>query len=457
MRPGLQAAWLFLSLSLVSAQSLVAPDVERAEFSQKLFNNTGHTAPSHSQQVSNQGPVKNDLLEGSTIAFIENRGQFDARMRFQVRTKGRTLWLTRDGLVFDTFRTKIGESLKKSTGPFPLRTSADDMDRLVFREDFLGARGESEVDPEELLPGTYNYFKGTDSAQWKTHVRAYRGVRYREVWKGIDVRIYGKGTDVEQEFVVHAGADLKQLQVAYEGITGLSVAESGELLIHTAFGDLHESRPSIFQEIGGHRVAVGGRFVITGQNAFTFDVSEYRPEYALVIDPTLLYSTFVGGSAQDQSSGVAVDSAGSAYITGLTTSSDFPTTVGAFRTSFPGGQDVFITKLGPLGNKLIYSTYLSQGLGTGIAVDSTGSAYVTGRMAFGGFPTTSTAVQAACGGGAFFSKLTPNGDGLVYSTCLGGVYNFEDGLGDSGFGIATGPSGYAYIVGSTEGAVPHKR
>ena len=171
----------------------------------------------------------------------------------------------------------------------------------------------------------------------------------------------------------------------------------------------------------------------------------------MVVDPTLLYSTFLGGSSSGEAAtGIAVDSAGNAYVTGYTASNDFPTTPGAFQTSSTGGQQTFITKFGPTGSALVYSTYLNGPFPASIAVDSFGKAYVAGWNAQAGFPTTSNAYNQSCLGSGFLTVLNQTGTGLVYSTCFG-----ERGSAFFGYNGATVSSmaidaaGHTFITGYT--------
>ena len=135
-------------------------------------------------------------------------------------------------------------------------------ERLVFAQDFVGTNKHPTLEARNPQPGTYNYFLGNDPARWRTGVKAYTEVFYRDVWEGIDLKLYGNGQDLEQEFIVKPGGDLSRIQVAYRGIEGLRVAEDGGLVIKTAFGELKESKPRIYQEIDGKRIEVAGRFKI---------------------------------------------------------------------------------------------------------------------------------------------------------------------------------------------------
>ena len=217
----------------------------------------------------------------------------------------------------------------------------------------------------------------------------------------------------------------------------------------TAAGDLKEEKPYIYQEIAGEKVAVEGSFALAKEEktAYGFAVAAYDPRYPLVIDP-LLYSTYLGGSDWDYGYGIAVDSAGNAYVTGNTYSTNFPTTDGAYDESHNDYSDAFVTKLNPAGSDLVYSTYLggnSGDWGSGIAVDSTGNAYVTGVTRSTNFPTTGEAFDQNHNGynDAFVTRLNADGSALVYSTYLGG------NSGDWGSGIAVDGARNAYVTGYT--------
>lgn len=422
-----------------------------------------------------KAPLYLSRLQDRPAAFIENRGQFDARVKFQVRIGGKILWLTDHGIVFDALRPKVETAKSATSGqpwspalgqrpsipafsPRTLNPKPPQFERLVFSESFKNANVSTPEVVTCAQPGIYNYFIGNDPKKWVKDVHAYSQVIYRDVWKGIDLKLYGKGSNIEQEFVVHPGADTSQIQLAYQGIKGLDVAKDGSLVVHTAFGDLRESSPRIYQQVGGKQVQLNGRFELAGTTSYTFYVTGRNFQYALVVDPTLLYSTYLGGSYHDQATGIAVDAAGDAYVTGQTFSSDFPTTPGAFQSSDPaistGTGVAFVTKLNPLGSQLVYSTYLGNQYGIdvegGIALDSSGDAYITGGTGNPGFPTTQNAFQMNCSSSTFFTKLNATGDSLIYSTCLGNEFN---GYADYA-AIAVDSAGQAYLTGAANPGLP---
>ena len=392
------------------------------------------------------------------VKFIENKGQWDSRVRFQVRAGNKTLWLTDTGIVFDNLQVLPQASEAKENNALPAsRSKMPEFERLVFNEDLVNSNPSSYVEGIDPQPGVYNYLQSSDRSQWHTGVRSYGGVVYHDMWKGVDLRLLSKGNDIEQEFLVHPGADPSPLHVEYRGIDGLKVADDGSLVIATKFGELRESKPVFYQEIAGNRQTLDGQFKLTSDHAYTFEIRGNSSEYALLIDPTLLYSSYLGGTKADLANGIAVDSTGAAFLAGMTLSTDFPVTPGAFTGPNPGSGNwaVFLSKVSPLGDKLLFSTTLGPGSAWGgVAVDAQGNPYITGNTSSDGtagkqFPSTPNA-YSDCGGHGypvtttFVAKLSPAGDSLIYSTCWGsGGAN----------AIALDGTGKAYIVGTT-GYIP---
>ncbi|MGI8549818.1 MAG: SBBP repeat-containing protein, partial [Dehalococcoidia bacterium] len=253
---------------------------------------------------------------------------------------------------------------------------------------------------EEPLPGTVNYFIGNDPAQWHTNIHTYAKVRYQDVYPGIDLVYYGKQGQLEYDFVVAPGANPSQIVLGFDGGGTPTLDAEGNLLLHIAGGDLHLAKPGIYQEMNGKRNAVAGGYVPRNDQT-RFDLGAYDATRPLVIDPGLVYSTYLGGGGNNKGQDIAVDGAGDAYVTGWTYSATFPTTPGAFQRSFGGYGDAFVAKLNPGGSALLYATYLGgsdEDVGNGIVVDGAGNAYVTGWTTSTGFPTTPGALQSKYSG-----------------------------------------------------------
>jgi uncharacterized repeat protein (TIGR01451 family) len=269
----------------------------------------------------------------------------------------------------------------------------------------------------------------------------------------VNLVYYGKERQLEYDFVVAPGADPRAIKLAFEGARQGEVNAQGEMVLRIKGGEVVMRRPLVYQEVNGKQQEIAGGYVLEGKQT-RFHLGEYDLSKPLVIDPVLVYSTYLGGNTLDWLSGLAVDSAGNAYVTGRTKSTNFPT-ANPFQANYRDLFDIFVAKLNPSGSALVYSTYLgSRGveLEGKIAVDSSGSAYVTGGTTFIDFPTTPGAFDTECGrrrcdGGAsdvFVTKLNPAGNGLIYSTYLGGVAI------ERGTGIAVDSQGNAYVTGVTD-------
>src|SRR5206468_683713 len=260
----------------------------------------------------------------------------------------------------------------------------------------VGANSEPRVSGLEELPGKANYFIGNDPAKWRPNVPTYAKVRYEGIYPGIDLIYHSNRRQLEYDFVLRSGVNPNTIVLGFEGADRLEVNAQGDLVLHTAAGAVSQRKPVIYQEHDGIRKEIPGGYVLTDKQQVGVRVAAYNTSQPLVIDPILFYSTFLGGRGDDTGLRVAVDVAGNAYVTGFTTSIDFPTTLRAFQTTFAGVEDAFVTKLDPTGSALVYSTSLGGGAfdeGTAIVVDAAGNAYVTGLTGSTNFPTTPGAFQ----------------------------------------------------------------
>jgi len=366
------------------------------------------------------------------LSFEANEGQSDPDVKFLSRGHRYTLFLTASEAVL-VLDTRAGG-------------------RSVVRMKMLGAEPRPAIAGVDELPGRVNHFIGSDPARWRARVRTYARVRYDDVYPGIDLVYYGNRGHLEYDFVVRAGADPARIVLGFEGVDRVELADQGDLVLHTATGAIRQRKPVIYQEVDGARRKVAGGYVLAGANRVGFQVAPYDLARPLVIDPVLVYSTFLGGGANDRSFGIALDAAGNVYVTGQTLSSNFPTTAGAVDATHNGGSDAFVTKLNATGSALVYSTYLGgsgDDNGGGIAVDAAGNAYVTGTTASIDLPTTPGAFDRDHNGGAsdaFVAKLDPTGSALGYSTYLGG-----GGL-DAAFALALDAAGNVSLTGRTASA-----
>jgi Beta-propeller repeat/Cep192 domain 4/HYDIN/CFA65/VesB-like, Ig-like domain len=377
------------------------------------------------------------------LSFEANCGQTDPRVKFLARGRSYTLFLTGHDAVLVLTSGTSGRSAKHPASS------------AVVRLRLLGSAPAVHVTGQNLLGGTSNYFLGNDPRQWHTRIPNYARVRYHQVYRGIDLVYYGTQGELENDFVVSAGSDPNLIRIGLEGVESLRLDPSGNLILKVNAGEVQLRQPRAYQ--GRSEVPV--KYVLRAGNEVGLKLGAYDHRRQLVIDPVLAYSTYFGGSGGDIGYGIAVDSSGNAYVTGITNSSDFPTSSGSNSTSYGGSGDVFVVKLNPAGStssststpQLVYSTYLGGNgtdSGNAIAVDAGGDAYVTGSTTSTNFTTTSGAFQTTYGGGgdAFVTELNSTGTGLVYSTYLGGSG------ADAGQGIAVDSSNNAYVTGSTQSA-----
>lgn len=381
-----------------------------------------------------------EALASLPLAFVPNAGQSDSRVLYEARGGGATFFFTRSEVVLSFTRGGRGHA-------------------VVLR--FVDANRRVEVAGGLPLPGKVNYLLGKDPSRWRTGVSTFGEVVYRELWPGIDLAFRGLDGMLKYEFRLRPGAKAEAIRLAYAGVTRVSLRPDGALAVETPIGSLTDDRPTSYQYVEGERRSVASRFARVEAGGYGFELDTYDPRRALVIDPSLAYSTFLGGHLNrggDGGEAIAVDEAGNAYVTGRTYSGDFPTTPGAFDRTCGGCAigygDAFVTKLSADGSTLVYSTFLGGSLltlGWAIAVDRDGNAYVGGQTFGYGFPTTPGAFDTTKNGDpdlsdAFVTKLNADGSALVYSTFLGGSSD------DSLEGIALDDAGRAYVTGVTHSA-----
>jgi uncharacterized repeat protein (TIGR01451 family) len=408
-------------LSLVAACLLLAA----LALSQTLV--PAGSAESRRPAAVDDGGASARLAEGYgklPLRFEVNRGQTSPRVKFLARGSGYTLFLAESGAVL---RLRDAGTL-----------------RLTLE----GANRKPVVSGVEELPGRSNYLLGADARAWRTGVEAFGKVKYESVYKGIDAVYYGRQGQLEYDFVVAPGADPGRIKLRFDGARGTRVDENGDLVIEAEGGDVRQQRPVAYQEFDDGRREVAAGYALDARGRVRFELGDYDRTRALVIDPVLIYSSYLGGADADQGASIAVDAAGSAYVVGTTASTDFPTS-NALQSSKSDFNDAFVVKLSPDGKSLVYATYLGgngDDFGAAVAVDTGGNAYVGGLTGSGSFPTTPGAFQTAKEGlsDAFLAKLNPTGTALVYSTYIGG--NGVEQVNS----IAVDAAGAAHVAGRTD-------
>ncbi|MEQ8766770.1 MAG: hypothetical protein RL885_22845 [Planctomycetota bacterium] len=371
--------------------------------------------------------------------FVQNVGQWETDARFRATLPGQILQVQPDGLELSL--------VSEGTDDERVRGVRVDM-TLENSRDLAAVRGTGE------RLGRYNYFIGKDAEGWHTDVRSFGGVEIEQVYPGVDLRIHADRGVFEYDLELEAGADLEQVVVRCDGIEKLGIDRVGALCIRTADGLLRQPAPSSWYVLAtGKRKSVDVHYRLLGENRFGFVLSVPREPLAMVVDPPIHWSTFLGGgfdpSTFEQVTDLEVLSSGEVVVVGHTSDPWFPTTPGAFDRTV-GGCDVFATKLTADGSDLVFSTFLGGAANgcdepRGLAIGAGGELFITGTAASSDFPVTGGAFQTSPGDNedAFVTKMNPAGTGLVYSSYLGGTSL------DWGYDIAVDDSQRAVVVGRT--------
>ncbi len=397
----------------------------------------GNTEQKQSETVSSQTPSAvsdiADLQKKQKIAeeygklplhFEPNLGQTDERVKFTARGKGYALFLTEKEAVLSL------EQQDKSENK-----------RAVVKMQIEGANSAPETIGLDQTTGKSNYFIGNDPDKWQTDVPNFAKVKYKEIYQGVDLVYYGNNQRLEYDFVVAPNARHEQIKLKFSGIKNAEIEkETGDLLLETDGGTIRQHKPFTYQIIDGKQKEIASLYKIEKiekskieEFSVSFTVAEYDRSKELVIDPILVYGSYIGGSLFDSGSGVTVDAQGNAYLTGTAASRDFPTTAGTIKpvmlprtgstTSF--WYDAYVTKINPAGTEIVFSTYFGgrdgNESGGDIEVDASGNIYFSGTTMASDFPTVN-AYQATFGGtdDAFLAKLNPSGSAIIFSTYLGG-------------------------------------
>ena len=383
----------------------------------------------------------------SSLEFIENKGQWVKQVMYKGELSSGAFYLQKKGFTVvmhneEDLKNLIDplhrpSSIKRT--PYDNGKQVDDriMDKRVVRSHayhvwFEGANDNIQVVPEKLLPSFTNYFIGKDSTKWATNVRSYSTLVYKNVYDGIDVRYYSEAGKIKYDLIVHPGADVADIQLRYEGVDKLLI-KNKELLIKTSVGDVRELYPYTFEfsKTTG-RKDVECNYVLGPANTVKFRVKNYSPNSTLVIDPTLVFSSFTGSRADQYGFTATPGPDGSFYSGGIVfgdTGENFPTTPGAFQSTYQGGKiDIGIMKFSPNGSQRVYATYIGgrdSEYPHSLYCDPQGNLVVMGRS-YSGDDYPGTKVGAGGGADIVVTKLNATGSGIIGSLIIGGTA--DDGV-----------------------------
>jgi len=346
-----------------------------------------------------------------------------------------------------------------------------------FKTRFLNSNPNVQVQPSHAFPEYRNYYLGNDSTRWAPGVRLFAAITYADLYPSIDMQVYSSGFNLTYDFTVNAGGDPSTIQMSYSGADKIFL-HGGILHVETSLGTVLEQKPIAYQMVDGKKRGVECNYVLKGF-ILSFEFPRgYDVDEPLIIDPTLICSTYTGSTADNWGYTATYDAAGNIYSAGIAAANGYPVTVGAFQTTFGGGGsggnyypfDISITKYNSTGSALIYSTYLGGSDNEqpqSLVVDNAGNLLVMGRTYSSNYPVTATAFQQVKSGQAdiVVTKFNPAGTALIGSTYIGGKdedgvniaanwniwnslkYNYgDDGRSD----ILTDNAGNCYIASSTQ-------
>ena len=390
------------------------------------------------------------------MAFEKNEGQMSDKVKFRSHGKGYSMYFTQSESVIVYSKPVKNNAIKEPLTP-TAKANFTPKESVVIRLKMLGANSSAKVFGEEKLPGTSNYFHGSDQTKWRSGIPNFKKIRYEKAYPGIDVVYYGNQQRLEYDFVVQPGADASQIALQFSGADKLRVNSSGDLVLSTKLGEVLQHAPIVYQVINGTKKQIKGSYKIAEENKVSFQLASYDPSRELVIDPVIAWSTYLGGSHEEYARDIALDSAGNVYVTGVTTSNDFDV-LNAIEagdgTIVSMGEEIFVTKISQTGNvpSIAWSTLIGGDaidIGAAIALDSSANVYVAGWTESYNFNKLNE-IEGMNYGNPYDSdtimfKLSQTGNvpSLAWSTYLGGT------LDDRAQDIVVSDNGNVYVVGTT--------
>ncbi len=414
-------------------------------------------------------------LERGKIDFVKNKGQWGSDILYKAKIGGGEAWLERGTVSFSFFNQSDIEKAHKARHK---KESRDGMKirAYAYKFNLIGSNKDHSVIELEKSSAHHNYFIDADQSKWVGNVPIFKGIKYLEIYPGVDIEFYSKDGYYKYDYVVRAGASINSIKWDYSGVK--SKISNAEIVITTEVGDVLELKPYAYQDINGERKVVNCKYVLSnGVYGFSFP-DGYDSSKDLVIDPTLIFSSYTGSTADNWGFTATYDDTGALYAGGIALSAGYPGTTGAFDLSFNGGDmDVAISKFNATGSTLDYSTYLGGNNAEAphsLIVDALGNLYVMGTTGSSNFPITTGCYDNSFNGGTsvtidgantytngsdiFIAKFNPTGTALLGSTFIGGAGN--DGLNSDGTlihnysdemrgEIVLGSTGDVYVCSST--------
>ena len=359
-------------------------------------------------------------IVSSQISFTQNKGQWPSQVRYKAEIPGGSFWIQSEGFAYQLFDSTIFNPDHKPN------VLPDSTVTLFFLQQLENA-SLNLAEEQDDLPGYFNYYLGSDSTKWSSHVKRFQNINFQNVYDGINLRLLGKSKSIKYQFELQPHANPNLISWKYHDSLRLELDTSGNLISHHGLGRIYESRPFAFQSINGHLIEVKCDYVLNG-NRLQFVLGEYDSNFALIIDPEISFSTFIGSSANNFGFTACDDLSGNLVSGASVFANNYPTTANAYSTTFnpTAGNyfDVAISKFDATGSALLYSTYLGglhQETPHSVVVDNLDRIIVFGVTGSSDFPTTIGSFQPLFSGGPsflmsdFFTSGHPDGCDMFIS------------------------------------------
>ncbi len=379
----------------------------------------------------------------SELDYVKNIGQWETPVLFKADLKGGWVFLEKNAVTYSFIENKHNHANHKEHKPDEI------IKGHVYKTKWLNANELVQITESEKQAYYNNYFIGNDQNKWQSNVGNYRIINYSELYRHIDAKIYSEAHSMKTDYIIHPSGHPSDIKIQYDGVDGISIEPNGQLKITTSINAVFELKPYTYQMINGNKIEINCKYKLSN-NILSFDLPDgYNKDYDLIIDPTLIFSTYSGSPTDNWGSSATHDNSGNMFLGGISLGSGYPNTTGAFQTTFGGGSgslstDVVITKFNANGTGRLYSTYLggnSNELLQSLYCTPQNELVVLLTTSSSNFPTSTNAYDKSFNGGVSdvaveisfpngadeaIVKLNANGTNIIGSTFFGG--NGNDGL-----------------------------
>jgi gliding motility-associated-like protein len=394
--------------------------------------------------------------EKGELLFAKNQTQWEAPIQYKAYLPGGAVFLTKNDFRYSYYNLKDLERIHE----LKHKKSNVDNEAVHFHAydvSFVGSNASATLETDQQQPFFYNYFIGSDPKKWASNVPVFKAVTYKQVYAGVDVKVYSTGTSLKYDFIVAPKADVTQIALSFNGVTP-GISRQGDLKIKTSVNTITEKAPYCYQLIDGKKKVVASEYVLDNSGVLRFSFPNgFDHSRELIIDPVLVFGTFSGSTATTYGFSAAYDSSGCLYAGGSVFAVGWPVTLGAFQTTFGSNVDAGLNKYSSNGSTLIYSTYYGGSdadLPNNMIVTAQNELVVTGSTSSSDLPTTSGCYDNSFNGGVtdmYVAKFNYTGSALVGATYIGG--SNSDALNTSSLSVNYGDAHRGDLLIDTMGNI----